>query len=38
MVGGGAVTPALARQVGAEEYHATARGAVELAWRLCTWS
>ena len=38
MVGGGAVTPALARQVGAEEYHASARGAVELAWRLCTWS
>ncbi|MFN2166874.1 MAG: cobalamin-dependent protein, partial [Anaerolineae bacterium] len=37
LVGGGAVTPALAERVGADGYHATARGAVEQAWRLCTW-
>lgn len=35
IVGGGAVTPALAREVGADGYHATAQGGVELAWRLC---
>lgn len=37
MVGGGAVSALQATQVGADGYHATARGAVELAWRLCTW-
>jgi methylmalonyl-CoA mutase cobalamin-binding domain/chain len=37
IVGGGAVTERQAEQVGADGYHATARGAVELAWRLCTW-
>jgi 5-methyltetrahydrofolate--homocysteine methyltransferase len=37
MVGGGAVTRAQARALGANGYHATARGAVEEAWRLCTW-
>ncbi len=37
MVGGGAVTQTFADQVGADGYAPTARGAVELAWRLCTW-
>lgn len=37
MIGGGAVTPAQAKELGADGYHETARGAVELAWRLCTW-
>jgi 5-methyltetrahydrofolate--homocysteine methyltransferase len=37
MVGGGAVTRAQAGALGANGYHATARGAVEEAWRLCTW-
>jgi methylmalonyl-CoA mutase cobalamin-binding domain/chain len=37
IVGGGAVTETLSERVRADGYHATARGAVELAWRLCTW-
>ena len=37
MVGGGAVSNDYAKQIGADGYHATAKGAVEVAWRLCTW-
>jgi methylmalonyl-CoA mutase cobalamin-binding domain/chain len=37
IVGGGAVTETLSERVRADGYHATAAGAVELAWRLCTW-
>ena len=37
IVGGGAVSERQAERVGADGYHATARGAVECAWRLCTW-
>ncbi len=37
MVGGGAVSEGLAMRIGADGYHATAKGAVEMAWRLCTW-
>jgi 5-methyltetrahydrofolate--homocysteine methyltransferase len=37
MVGGGAVSEDYAKRIGAEGYHATAKGAVEVAWRLCTW-
>ncbi|MBN1264633.1 MAG: cobalamin-dependent protein [Anaerolineales bacterium] len=37
MVGGGAVSEGDARRIGADGYHATAQGAVEMAWRLCTW-
>ena len=37
IVGGGAVSETQAERVGADGYHATAGGAVELAWRLCTW-
>jgi methanogenic corrinoid protein MtbC1 len=37
IAGGGAVTETLARRVRADGYHATAGGALELAWRLCTW-
>ena len=36
MVGGGAVSEAYAARIGADGYHATAQGAVEVAWRLCT--
>lgn len=36
MVGGGAVSEELAARLGADGYHATAQGAVETAWRLCT--
>jgi 5-methyltetrahydrofolate--homocysteine methyltransferase len=36
MVGGGAVSEEYARRIGADGYHATARGAVEMAWHLCT--
>ena len=38
MVGGGAVSETLAIRLGADGYHATAQGAVEMAWRLCTWN
>ena len=37
MVGGGAVSETYAARIGADGYHATAQGAVALAWRLCTW-
>jgi methylmalonyl-CoA mutase cobalamin-binding domain/chain len=37
MVGGGAVSEDYAKRIGAEGYHATAKGAVEVAWQLCTW-
>ena len=37
MVGGGAVSQTYATQIRADGYHATAQGAVEMAWRLCTW-
>jgi len=37
MVGGGAVSEEDAQRIGADGYHATAQGAVEMAWRLCTW-
>jgi methanogenic corrinoid protein MtbC1 len=36
LVGGGAVSEEYARRIGADGYHATARGAVERAWHLCT--
>jgi methanogenic corrinoid protein MtbC1/CRP-like cAMP-binding protein len=36
MVGGGAVSEEYAIRLGADGYHATAQGAVETAWRLCT--
>ena len=36
MVGGGAVSEEYAARLGADGYHATAQGAVETAWRLCT--
>lgn len=36
MVGGGAMSEEYARRLGADGYHATAQGAVETAWRLCT--
>jgi len=36
LVGGGAVSEEYARRIGANGYHATARGAVEMAWHLCT--
>ncbi|OGR24975.1 MAG: hypothetical protein A2139_06865 [Desulfobacca sp. RBG_16_60_12] len=36
MVGGGAVSEEFATRLGADGYHATAQGAVETAWRLCT--
>ena len=36
LVGGGAVSEEYARRIGADGYHATARGAVEMAWHLCT--
>jgi methanogenic corrinoid protein MtbC1 len=36
MVGGGAVSEELAARLDADGYHATAQGAVETAWRLCT--
>lgn len=37
MVGGGAVSKAYATRIGADGYHVTAQGAVETAWRFCTW-
>lgn len=37
MVGGGAVSEDLAGRIGADGYHANAQGAVQVAWRLCTW-
>ncbi|MEA3326891.1 MAG: cobalamin-dependent protein, partial [Chloroflexota bacterium] len=37
IIGGGAVSEEYANRVGADGYHASAQGAVELAWRLCTW-
>ncbi|MBN1314665.1 MAG: cobalamin-dependent protein [Anaerolineales bacterium] len=37
MVGGGAVSEDYALRIGADGYHATAQGAVQVAWRLCTW-
>jgi trimethylamine corrinoid protein len=37
MVGGGAVSKEYAARIGADGYHLTAQGAVETAWRLCTW-
>jgi methanogenic corrinoid protein MtbC1 len=36
MVGGGAVSKEFAERLGVDGYHATAQGAVETAWRLCT--
>jgi methanogenic corrinoid protein MtbC1 len=36
MVGGGAVSKEYAERLGVDGYHATAQGAVETAWRLCT--
>jgi methanogenic corrinoid protein MtbC1/CRP-like cAMP-binding protein len=36
MVGGGAVSEEYAARIGADGYHASAQGAVETAWRLCT--
>ena len=36
VVGGGAVSEGFAAQIGADGYHATAQGAVEIAWKLCT--
>ena len=36
LVGGGAVSEEYARRIGADGYHGTARGAVEMAWHLCT--
>ena len=36
MVGGGAMSEEYATRIGADGYHATAQGAVETAWRLCT--
>lgn len=36
MVGGTAVSEQYAARIGADGYHATAQGAVETAWRLCT--
>ena len=36
MVGGGAVSQEYAGRLGVDGYHATAQGAVETAWRLCT--
>lgn len=36
VVGGGAVSEGFATQIGADGYHATAQGAVEIAWKLCT--
>lgn len=38
MIGGGAVSEAYAARIGADGYHATAQGAVVMAWRLCTWN
>lgn len=38
MVGGGAITQELAEHIGADGYEPSARGAVELAWRLSTWN
>lgn len=37
MVGGGAITQELAEHIGADGYEPSARGAVELAWRLSAW-
>lgn len=36
MVGGGAVSESYAKGIQADGYHATAQGAVEMAWRLST--
>jgi 5-methyltetrahydrofolate--homocysteine methyltransferase len=36
MVGGGALSQEYAVRLGVDGYHATAQGAVETAWRLCT--
>jgi len=36
MVGGGAVSREYAERLGVDGYHATAQGAVETGWRLCT--
>jgi len=36
MVGGGGVSEEYASQIGADGYHVTAQGAVEVAWQLCT--
>jgi methanogenic corrinoid protein MtbC1/CRP-like cAMP-binding protein len=36
MVGGGAMSEEYATRIGADGYHASAQGAVETAWRLCT--
>jgi methanogenic corrinoid protein MtbC1 len=38
MVGGGAMSEEYATRLGADGYHATAQGAVETAWKLCTWN
>ena len=38
MVGGGAITQELAEHIEADGYEPSARGAVELAWRLSTWN
>jgi methanogenic corrinoid protein MtbC1 len=37
MIGGGAVSEEYAARIGADGYHISAQGAVEMAWRLCTW-
>ncbi|MFN2216326.1 MAG: cobalamin-dependent protein, partial [Anaerolineales bacterium] len=36
VVGGGAMSAEYAARLGADGYHATAQGAVETAWKLCT--
>lgn len=36
LVGGGAVSEEYARRIGADGYHVSAQGAVEMAWHLCT--
>ncbi len=38
MVGGGAITRKFAEHIGADGYEPSARGAVELAWRLSAWN
>ena len=38
IVGGGAVTPTFAERIGADGYESSARSAVELTWRLHTWT
>ena len=36
LVGGGAISEEYARRIGADGYHVSAQGAVEMAWHLCT--